>query len=381
MLAERSSFNPLISPEDVIPSRPELMVKGVCNAGATTFGDEILLLLRVMEAPAPDDGMVFVPVLDLDGRPGNAYRFLTFRKDDPDLDSSDPRVVSYRGRLYLTVISHLRLARSVDGVNFSIDPKPTIMAQGPQESYGIEDARVTLIDDTYYITYVAVSHFSYTTSLMTTTDWSDYQRRGAIFHPQNKDVVIFPERINGAYFALHRPDPGKFGLPAIWIARSPDLLHWGDHRHLLGPSLEGWDAWKVGAGAPPIATERGWLEIYHGVSHDGVYGLAALLLDGEDPSRVIACSPAPLLVPETMYEIQGFFSNTVFTDGVVRKLGESDRLLVYYGASDQYVCMTEFSIQAILDSLGPCKPAQTQGNMLYDGGRVDGGRSPRPRRE
>lgn len=324
---------------------------GVLNPAAVAFGDEILLLLRVAEMPIQTSQKVLVPILDEEGAGSYPLRNLEFGKDAGDLDMSDPRVVKHEGRTYLTSISHLRLARSRDGVRFSIDPQPTIPPLGALEAFGIEDARITQIDEVYYINYTAASSHGIVTALIETRDWKTFTRHGTIFHPQNKDVAIFPEQIGGKYFALHRPDANGFEKPSIWLASSPDLIHWGHHTHLISPRPGYWDAIRIGGGAPPIRTNEGWLEIYHGVSADGHYALGALLLDLENPAIVLGRSEQPILEPDAPYEQDGFFANTVFCNGLVQDPGAPDRLKLYYGAADRCVAMAEGCVDDLLNSL------------------------------
>jgi len=326
-------------------------VVGVLNPAAAIVGNEILLLLRVAEMPIQNERSIIVPMLDEASSDTYPLRYIEFARDAGGLDTSDPRILRYKGRMYLTSLSHLRVARSSDGVHFSIDPQPTIPPHGEMEAYGIEDARITQIGDVYYVNYTAASRHGIVTSLMETRDWTTFTRRGVIFPPQNKDVAIFPEQIGGKYFAFHRPDAGSFEPPSMWLATSPDLIHWGGHVHLISPRANFWDSVRIGAGAPPIRTEEGWLAIYHGVSSEGHYALGALLLDIDDPSRVLARSEVPTFSPSAVYEQDGFFSNTVFCNGVVQDLADSNRLKIYYGAADRCVAMVEDTIDNLLDSL------------------------------
>jgi predicted GH43/DUF377 family glycosyl hydrolase len=163
--------------------------------------------------------------------------------------------------------------------------------------------------------------------------------------------VLFPETIDGEYVALHRPVGGTpFTQPEIWLASSSDMVHWGRHRVLLG-SDSGWDAGRVGAGAPPLRTPDGWLEFYHGSTRPagdgsvGAYSAGALLLDLHEPHRIVRKSPKPILVPETDFEQSGFVPNVVFPTGVVDR-GET--LLVYYGAADTACAVVELSMDDIL---------------------------------
>ncbi len=134
----------------------------------------------------------------------------------------------------------------------------------------------------------------------------------------------------------------------MWIARSRDLEYWGKHECLAGPRKGKWDSARIGAGASPIKTEKGWLEIYHGANEDNTYCLGAMLLDLDDPTRVIARSEDPIMVPTTDYEKYGFFGKVVFTNG---HLVDGDTVTVYYGASDEVICGAEFSIKGILEVL------------------------------
>jgi predicted GH43/DUF377 family glycosyl hydrolase len=169
-----------------------------------------------------------------------------------------------------------------------------------------------------------------------------------IFPPHNKDCAFFPEKINNKYYAFHRPSSPQLGGNYIWIAESPDLLHWGNHKCIATTRSTMWDSARLGAGAAPIKTSEGWLEIYHGANKENRYCLGALLLDLNDPSRVIARSEQPLMVPTAVYELTGFFGNVIFTNG---HIVEGDTIRMYYGASDEVICGAELSINKILRSL------------------------------
>jgi beta-1,2-mannobiose phosphorylase / 1,2-beta-oligomannan phosphorylase len=148
--------------------------------------------------------------------------------------------------------------------------------------------------------------------------------------------------------ALNRPVPQRYGGPQVWLATSSDLIHWGQQRFVFGVRPGSWDSSRVGGGAVPIRTERGWLEIYHGVDDHHRYALGAILLDADEPWRVVARSEAPLLEPETRYETAGLVPNTVFTCGAEH---QGDHLRVYYGAADDVLCAADFSVQELLASL------------------------------
>jgi predicted GH43/DUF377 family glycosyl hydrolase len=223
-----------------------------------------------------------------------------------------------------------------------------MFGQGELEAYGIEDCRVVRIDETYYLTYTQVSSNGVGVGLRTTTDWRNINQRGMIFPPHNKDCAIFNERIAGRYYALHRPSSPFLGGNYIWLAESPDLVHWGAHRCLVHNRSDRWDAARVGAGAAPIRTPAGWLEIYHGADASHRYCLGALLLDLEAPWKVVGRSREPIMEPVADYERTGFFGNVVFTNGHVV---DGDTLTLYYGASDSVICGARLSIEEILQSL------------------------------
>lgn len=318
----------------------------VLNPGVFTFADKTWLILRVAERPHQQAGMISFPVMDLNGR----LQIVAFQKDDPELNLSDPRMVKHRGTTYLSTLSHLRLVCSDDGVHF-YEPEniPTIIfGQSQLETFGIEDCRVAKIEGTYCLTFTQVSEHGVGVGLMRTKDWVHFQHDGMILPPHNKDCAIFDEQINGAYYCLHRPSGVDLGGNFVWIASSPDLLHWGKHACILHTRPGMWDCARVGAGAAPIKTEAGWLEIYHGADFNHRYCLGAVLLDLHDPSKVIARSEEPLMEPDAPYEQTGFFGNVVFTNG---HLVDGDELTVYYGASDEVICGAKFSIQAILETL------------------------------
>jgi predicted GH43/DUF377 family glycosyl hydrolase len=342
----RSPSNPIIGPGDVKASRDDFEVIGVFNAGVSRLGDEAILLLRVAERPiSTHPEVVLAGVYDV--RQGSVVTE-KFLKDDPQTDFSDPRLIIRAGRTYLTSISHLRLARSSDGVHFEIEDKPALTAANEYESFGVEDPRITCIDGTYYVNYVAVSPFGVTTSLASTKDFKSYERHGAAFCPENKDVAILPEKVEGKYFALHRPVSPLFNSSEMWIAESPDLLCWGNHRYLMGVRENCWDEAKIGASAVPFKVERGWLEVYHGANRDGRYCLGAVLLDAKQPWRVIARAAEPILEPEADYEIEGFFGNVVFSCGL---LCEDDKLKIYYGVADTSIAYAEVALHDVIEQL------------------------------
>lgn len=343
---KRFDTNPLISPRDAEPLAPGFEIIGTFNAGAVRVGEEVLLLVRVAERPLPEPGCVAYAAWDPETG-GVTARQLPL--DTPGLDLSDPRVVCLHGQVLLSSISHIRIARSRDGVRFSMEEEAAIAPEGLLEEYGVEDPRITPIDGRFIVNYSAISSVGISTVLAETQDFRSFRRLGAGFCPDNKDVAVFPERIGGLYVAFHRPSSGFSPRPAMWLATSPDLVHWGNHTYLMGPRRGEWDSSRIGCGAVPIKTEKGWLEIYHGVDRNGVYSLGCVLLDLEDPSKVLARSREPVLRPEAPYEREGFVPNVCFACGAVET--DDGRLLVYYGGADTVVCGAETSVEELLSGL------------------------------
>lgn len=344
-IAKRFHQNPLLKPSDLQPGIEGMEITCFLNPGVFRFDGKTWLLLRVAERPVQKQGVISFPVYNKEGK----IEVLSFDENDPELDASDPRVIGYAGQNYLTTMSYLRLVSSEDGIHFKEEPDyPPIFGKGALEAFGIEDCRVATTADGYYLTFTEVSSVAVGVGLIHTHDWKNYTRHGMIFPPHNKDCALFEEKINGKYFALHRPSSPELGGNYIWLAESPDRLHWGNHRCVATTRSDSWDCARVGAGAAPIRTEEGWLEIYHGADYQNRYCLGALLLDLNDPSKVIARSKAPIMEPTAPYEQTGFFGNVVFTNG---HLVEGDMVTVYYGASDEVICGAEFSIGEILRSL------------------------------
>jgi len=344
-LAHRFPENPLLLPKDIKPSDPGLQVICLLNPGVFRFEGKIWLLVRVAESVKQVEGWAFIPTLNDEGK----LETLKVPLNDPDLIATDARVYNYQGLDYLTTVSHLRLLSSIDGINFQEEEGyDGIFGKGRLERFGIEDCRVSYLDNQFYLTYTAVSDNGVGVGMQTTTDWKTFQRHGMILPPHNKDVAIFEEKIDGKYYALHRPSSKDIGGNYIWLAESPDGLHWGNHKCILKTRSGMWDSARVGGGAAPIKTEYGWLEIYHGATTENRYCLGAFLMDLSDPSIVIARSTNPIMFPTERYELSGFFGFVVFTNGHII---DGDQLTIYYGAADEFVCGATFSIKEILKTL------------------------------
>jgi predicted GH43/DUF377 family glycosyl hydrolase len=345
-LFDRFGNNPIIKPADVPPSRAGLTVPCVLNPGAFVYGGRIGLMLRVCEQPIPEAGYIGTCIRDPEA-PGGV-RIIRYRKDDPNLVQTDPRIFAYDGVTYLMSLSHLRLAWSTDGRHFEVEPRPALEGEGIYETYGVEDCRVNELEGEFHLTFTSVSPLGVAIGHATTTDFKNFIRHGLLFLPHNKDCVLFPRKIDGRYVAIHRPSGADVGGHFMWLSRSTDLEHWGRHHGLAMTRPGKWDGRRIGANGPPILTDRGWLQLYHGADKNTRYCWGAMLLAHDDPTKVLARSDEPIMQPRTDYELRGFFGNVVFSNGHVVK---GDELTVYYGAADEYVGGATGSIRAILDSL------------------------------
>lgn len=307
---------------------------------------------------------------------------------------------------YEIYISRFGLAVSRDGINFRRYKKPVLEPEKKYEKWGLEDPRITELEGKFYITYVGLCKPAQwgggppRTFLALTKNFREFEKKGAITPPSadDRDTVIFPEKIRGKYFMLHRPhnwttreifkENGKTYIkireviakwwpfarriseikekiipwpldelpkefprkPSIWISESKDLKRWSKHEVLIKPR-EKWEKIKVGAGPPPIKTELGWLCIYHGVGeYRGVrrYCAGAFLLDLKNPRKVIGKTKEPILEPQKYYELSGDAPCVVFPEGVI-KLGK--KLFVYYGAADKTICLATCNLNDLLKSL------------------------------
>jgi predicted GH43/DUF377 family glycosyl hydrolase len=345
----------LVRPEDIAPSRQDFEVVGAFNPGAiaTGRGDEVVLLVRVAERPKEKRaGFTPLPRWDVE-----TDEIVVDWLPDSELECIDPRVVELKedGRTRLTFVSHLQVVRSPDGVSVESFEGARFDPGMAYEVFGVEDPRITRIGGRVYFTYVAVSPHGAATALASTSDFEHFERHGIIFPPENKDVVIFPEKIGGEYVALHRPSPAThFTQPEMWLARSTDLTHWGGHEPFRSGGSD-WESGRTGGGCPPIRVDGGWLEIYHGNERPdqpgqvGAYCAGGLLLGGDDPVRIAAKAPEAFLVPEAEFEREGFVPDVVFPTGVIAR---GDRLLVYYGAADAHCAVVEWSLEDVMEALG-----------------------------
>ena len=270
-------------------------------------------------------------------------------------------VVKFNDRYIMIFRSHklngrsiLGKAESEDGFNFKVDKEPFMIpaTEGvfkEYEEYGVEDPRIIFLDGEYLITYSAYSRHGVRVGLAKTRDFKSIERFSLITEADYRNVVIFPEKFNGLYARLDRPH-SEISPWAIWISYSPDLKYWGESKLIMKPVQYHWDEMKIGPGAPPVKTARGWLNIYHGVfsTMDGcVYRLGVALHNLEDPSQIIAVGDEWILQPEEVYEITGYVHNVVFTCGAVPE--EDGSIKIYWGGADKVMCVGTANIDDLVD--------------------------------
>jgi len=279
------------------------------------------------------------------------------------------------------------LARSEDGYHFErVSDKPVISPSDDGfDASTIQDPRMVKMGEYYYITY-ACRFFPFgqfwqpkdeqykhplcpdefprvirtnatSTGLLLTKDFKTFIRAGRITDPilDDRDVILFPEKIGGKYVMMHRPlewiGP-EYGteFAAVWISKADDLLGFRKSELLIKAKFD-WEAGKIGINTPPIKTEHGWLTIYHAVGADKYYRLGALLLDLEDPAKVLHRTTDWIMQPEEQYEIDGYYRGCVFPCG---KVVIDGTLFVYYGAADKYVALATCRLDELIEYLLTC---------------------------
>jgi len=263
------------------------------------------------------------------------------------------RVEDYRG------FSHLTAARSKDGItDWKVDASPTLSSSSnnQEEKWGLEDPRIIWLADEkkYAITYTSFSGGGPQISLAMTEDYKNFERKGTLVPPEDKDSALFPKRFMGRYILMHRPIVK--GEAHIWMSFSPDLIHWGEHRILI-PTRGGlWDCHRVGLGTQPIETSEGWLIIYHGIRGTAagkLYRMGLALLDLEKPWELIKRSEEWVMGPKAEYEFVGDVPGVVFPTGAVLDK-EKNELRIYYGAADTSVCLATANLNEVIDYIMNC---------------------------
>lgn len=280
---------------------------------------------------------------------------------------------------------HFGLAESSDGRHFErVSDRPVFSPSADGFDAGcVEDPRIVKFEDTYFVTYaarpyppgqywlpneerkynppvfdnpdlpVSIRHNSTSTGLALTGDFRTFKRAGRMNRAilDDRDVILFPEKVGGKFVMLHRPlewvGP-EYGVdqPAVWISFSNDPLYW-PHSELLAKAEYKWEK-KIGGSTPPVKTDAGWLMLYHVVGEDLLYRIGAMLLDLHDPRKILARAPKWLMEPETDYEMKGYYNGVIFPCG---NIVMDDTLMVYYGGADKYACLATCRLSELLEYL------------------------------
>ncbi|SDC55020.1 beta-1,4-mannooligosaccharide/beta-1,4-mannosyl-N-acetylglucosamine phosphorylase [Paenibacillus sp. UNCCL117] len=314
----RHPANPLLSPKDV-PYGPAM----VFNAGVTKYEGQYVMVFR------------------------NDY-------GNAEAETVEPARTT-----------NLGLALSDDGVHWNVQPQP-VWSWNDEEIVRVYDPRLTVMDGRCYMCFAVDTKHGVRGGIAVTDDFHNFDVL-SMSVPDNRNMVLFPERIGGKYVRLERPFPvyGRGGVDRFdtWLSDSPDLRYWGDSKLVLGVEDVPFANDKVGPGAPPIKTAKGWLTTFHAVDIDQNrgkngwerawkkrYSAGIMLLDLEDPSRIVGMSKSPLLAPEAAYETSGGFRNDViFPGGMI--LEPSGEVKIYYGAADTVECLATAHVD---DLLGLC---------------------------
>jgi beta-1,2-mannobiose phosphorylase / 1,2-beta-oligomannan phosphorylase len=252
--------------------------------------------------------------------------------------------------------SRIGYAVSADGVQWNRLRRPVLEPHDASDARGVEDARITEIEGVFYMTYTAYGYQSpgqgdsfieggtITPMVARSHNLLIWDRLGAIATGEdNKDHVLFPRKINGRFAAFHRR------RPQVWIAYSEDLVDWPAEwmGSIYGPrGKDRWDSLNVGSNGVPIETEVGWLVINHAYDNDHVYRLGVILLDLDDPTKVIRRPAEPIFWPEELWELRGDVPHVVFScaNPVVK-----DKVYVFYGGADHVIGLATCSLDELVD--------------------------------
>jgi beta-1,2-mannobiose phosphorylase / 1,2-beta-oligomannan phosphorylase len=342
----------LLKPEDFKPYFKGWKINGIFNPGAIRrYDGKIVLFIRVAERFSSENKLEY-PV----SVPGDKFRFKVLKLDKSEFKSQEGNMLLLKdGTHKLSNISHFRrVVLNKNGFDIEkIEQKPAFYPTEEYEEFGCEDCRIVNTGDKYLMSYVSVSSLNgISSSIAISEDLERWEKLGIAFSYENKDSVLFPEKINGEYVALMRPVGNfNFVLPSVWVSYSKDLIYWGKEKCILQPRTGSWDSDRIGSGPPPIKTGKGWLLIYHGVRNK-VYSAGAILFDLKDPEKILARSPKnkPLFSPNSKYEKKGFVNNVIFPTGIVEDLDKKS-ILIYSGAADSFITVKKVLINDILDSL------------------------------
>lgn len=314
-LIHRHPANPILAPKDV-PYSPAL----VFNAGVAKYEGKYVMV---------------------------------FRNDYGDAEKQT---------LLPSSTTNLGLAFSEDGVNWEVSPFPC-WGWKDEEVSRVYDPRLTVMDGKCYMCFAVDTKHGLRGGIASTEDFSSFDVI-SLSVPDNRNMVLFPERIGGHYVRLERPFPvySRQGIDRfdMWMSDSPDLRYWGNSKLVLAVEQVPFANDKIGPGAPPVKTDKGWLTTFHAVDIDHSrgkngwentwkkrYTAGIMLLDLEDPSRVVGMYSSPLLAPETSYETeQGFRTNVIFPGGMI--LEDSGEVKIYYGAADTVECLATADVNDLI---------------------------------
>lgn len=325
-------------------------------------------ILTHQQCPFPATTVFNAGVAKFEGRYVMLFRNDYGRWGDPNFDGTN-----------------LGLATSADGISWTVEPQPVLDAErarqglrhlydprfGAEEIRRIYDPRITVIEGRAYVCFAVDTEHGILGGVAVTDDFQTFEFL-SLSAPDNRNMVLFPEKIGGNYLRLERPFPvyGRRSPEAfdIWSSDSPDLRYWGNTRLLLAGEDLPYANSKIGPAAPPVRTRRGWLVPIHAVHSDPTTRLAGwestswhktyyaglILLDLDDPTRVIGRTRLPLLAPETPYELEGFRGSVIFPCGfLVESTGEAR---LYYGAADTCVALATGQLDDLLDACEPLPP-------------------------
>ena len=351
----------LLSPKNLKPSFKNWKILGVLNPGAVRIPNgKIIMYARIAEEGIKHKHgkELMCPVMASKDDYKEEYKVISEKNV---LKTGKWNEIYLKdGTCILPHISHFRkITIKENGYGIEkIEHRPAFTGIPNESDYGVEDPRITQIDDKYYMTYVGVSiKEGVSTFLAESDDLINWNRLGLIFREQNKDVVLFPEKINGEYVALNRPETlFHFSKPGIWVSYSKDLIYWGKDKNIMRPrGSNSWEVDRIGAGCPPIKTEKGWLVIYHGMSEEGdkrYYSGGVVLLDLKNPEKILARSPLdkPLIIPEEKFEKEGYLANVVFPTAAI-PTKDKKSLLIYSGGADSVISVRKISFKEIFRHL------------------------------
>lgn len=252
-------------------------------------------------------------------------------------------------------IPHLYVGHSKDGINFEINPQRIrfVDKDGKElpETCFQYDPRVIPLEGKYYVVWCD-DLGGPTISIAVTEDFKKFVKLDSPFLPYNRNGVLFPRKVNDRYLMLSRPsDSGHTAFGDIFLSESKDMEYWGHHKLVAQNGYEWWCNLKIGAGPAPIETDEGWLVFIHGVNrtcNGYVYSIGAMILDRENPSKVLyRCSPF-LMTPEENYETTGFVSNVIFPTCALVD-APTGRIALYYGSADTYTSLAFTTIDRVIE--------------------------------